>query len=57
MTIFNFLPGWKTYIVGIGMIFTALGMGLTSGDFSQIDWQLAMEGLAIMTLRKGMDNA
>ena len=57
MTIFNFLPGWKTYIVGIGMIFTALGMGLTSGDFAQIDWQLALEGLAIMTLRKGMDNA
>ena len=57
MTIFNFLPGWKTYIVGTGMIFTALGAGLASGDFGQFDWQLFMEGLAIMTLRKGMDNA
>jgi hypothetical protein len=57
MKIFDFLPGMKTYIVGVGMIMTGLGTGLTSGDLSLIDWNLVLEALAIMGLRKGMENA
>lgn len=57
MTIFDFLPGYKTYIVGAGMIMTGLGAGLTSGDLGQIDWQLVLEGLGLMTLRRGIANA
>lgn len=54
MTIFDFMPGYKTYIVGIGMIATAIGPGLMAGDFGQIDWPLAMEGLGFMTVRKAI---
>lgn len=57
MNIFDFLPGMKTYIVGVGMIMTGIGAGLTAGDFSLIDWPLCLEGLGIMTLRKGIKNA
>ena len=57
MKIFDFLPGAKTYIVGVGMIMVGLGSALTTGDLSMIDWNLVLEALAIMGLRKGISNA
>jgi hypothetical protein len=50
----NFLSGKKTYIVGLLMIVTALAPLIDGGS---IDQTLLMEGLGLMTLRKGIDNA
>ena len=57
MKLFDFLPGSKTYIIGVGMIAKAVGDGLMIGDLSLIDWNLILQALAIMGLRKGMNNA
>ena len=57
MKLFDFLPGSKTYVIAFGMIAKALGDGFIAGDLSLIDWNLILESLAIMGLRKGIDNA
>lgn len=57
MKLFDFMPGMKTYIVAFGMFAKALGDGFIAGDLSLIDWNLMLEALAIMGLRKGIDNA
>ena len=50
----NFLTGYKTYIVGLGMILYGIG-GLAAGIH---DWdtasRLVLEGLAFMGLRAGI---
>ena len=55
MKLFDFLPGWKTYIVAFGMFAKAIGDGFIVGDISLIDWNLMLEALAIMGLRKGIN--
>ncbi len=57
MKIFDFLPGYKTYMVGFGAIATGVGMILTTGDITTEAVQFIMMGLASMTIRKAVDRA
>lgn len=45
MNIFNFLSGWKTYIVAVAMVIVGL---------YQKDTQLVLEGVGLAALRAGV---
>ena len=50
----KFIPGAKTYVVGVGMILTAVGPGLMDLNLSQINTPLLLEGFGLITLRMGV---
>lgn len=56
----SFLDGFKTYIVAVAMVVTAIaqlvGIDIPSFD-GQSAGQLLMEGLAVLFLRQGVKNA
>lgn len=59
LLLFDFLPGKKTYLVGLGLIIkgiSPLSEFLITGDPSQatVDMQSILEGLGLITLRKGV---
>ena len=54
MSTFDFLPGWKTYMIGLGMIAAAVAPFLMSGELDKVDWQLVTEGFAVLTFRKAI---
>ncbi len=55
MKIFDFLPGYKTYIIGLGSIATGVGMILMTGDITTEAVQFLMGGFAALTMRKALN--
>lgn len=53
----NFFPGYKTYIIGAGMIAYGL-LGMAMGWVDQAEsGRIILEGAGLLALRKGFQNA
>ena len=51
----EFLAGYKSYIMGLSMVL--FGIYVMAQGMQTEGWQILLNGLAIMSLRKGIEKA